>query len=148
MTYTRMSKAPTHLTAIFVAKDQPFELQSRPTPKSDPGKLLLAVKLVALSLANHIMRSQAFLVPSYLAILGFDISGLVLEVSDNVPTGTTDDGTGLFFQPGITRVAAYLAGFWKSGDQDYGVFQEGCFVPWQHAVTRILPSPLCTRPLG
>ncbi|KAJ3539746.1 hypothetical protein NM208_g5363 [Fusarium decemcellulare] len=123
----------THLAAVSPAKGQPFELQTRSTPKPGPGELLIAVKSVALNPADVLMRDGLF-IPTYPTVIGFDISGLVLEVGDSVPTGPTDDAPGPFFQPGITRVAAYAASFWKSFGPDYGAFQEKCLVPWQHAV--------------
>ncbi|KAJ9299275.1 hypothetical protein DTO271G3_2897 [Paecilomyces variotii] len=116
----------THLAAVSLAKGQPFELQTRSTPKPGPDELLIAVKSVALNPADTYMRDQGLFIPSYPTVIGFDMSGLVLEVGDNVPTAS--------FQPGITRVAAYAAFFWKSCDPDYGAFQERCLVPWQHAV--------------
>ncbi|KAJ9194371.1 hypothetical protein DTO164E3_5349 [Paecilomyces variotii] len=116
----------THLAAVSLAKGQPFELQTRSTPKPGPDELLIAVKSVALNPADAYMRDQGLFIPSYPTVIGFDMSGLVLEVGDNVPTA--------LFRPGITRVAAYAAFFWKSCDPDYGAFQERCLVPWQHAV--------------
>ncbi|KAF7114475.1 hypothetical protein CNMCM5793_008779 [Aspergillus hiratsukae] len=116
----------THLAAVSPAKGQPFELQTRPTPKPGPDELLIAVKSVALNPADAYMRDQGLFIPTYPTVIGFDMSGLVLEVGDNVPTGA--------FRPGITRVAAYVASFWRSCDPDYGAFQERCLVPWQHAV--------------
>ena len=66
------------------------------------------------------------------------MSGLVLEIGDNVPTGgvgaADGDQGGLSFQPGVTRVAVYGSAFWRSWDPDYGIFQERCIVPWQHAL--------------
>lgn len=124
----------THLAAVCVAKGQPFEIQTRRTPKPGPGELLVAVKSVALNPADGLMRNLGVLISTYPTVIGFDISGLVLEVGDGVPTSTTDHDSGLFFQPGITRVAAYAASFWKSYDPNYGAFQERCLVPWQHAV--------------
>ena len=128
------SKMPTHLAAVSPAKGRPFELQTRPTPEPGPGELLIAVKSVALNPADSYMRNQGLFIPTYPTVIGFDISGLVLEIGDNVPTGNADDGPGLSFQPGITRVAAYAASFWRSCNPDYGAFQERCLVPWQHAV--------------
>ncbi|KAJ9264356.1 hypothetical protein DTO212C5_7191 [Paecilomyces variotii] len=116
----------THLAAVSLAKGQPFELQTRSTPKPGPDELLVAVKSVALNPADAYMRDQGLFIPSYPTVIGFDMSGLVLEVGDNVPTA--------LFRPDITRVAAYAAFFWKSCDPDYGAFQERCPVPWQHAV--------------
>ncbi|KAH8433478.1 zinc-binding alcohol dehydrogenase family protein [Aspergillus melleus] len=123
----------THLAAISPAKGQPFELQTRPTPKPGPDELLIAVKSVALNPADAIMRDQGLFIPTYPAVLGFDMSGLVLEVGSNVPTSTSEEGQTLSFRP-ETRVAAYAALVWKSCDPDYGPFQERCLVPWQHAV--------------
>lgn len=126
----------THLAAVSPARGQPFELQTRPTPNPGPGELLIAVKSVALNPADSHMRNQGLFIPTYPTVIGFDISGLVLEVGDKVPTGNADDddAPGVFFQPGITRVAAFAASFWRSCDPDYGAFQERCLVPWQHAV--------------
>ncbi|KAB8229609.1 zinc-binding alcohol dehydrogenase family protein [Aspergillus alliaceus] len=124
----------THLAAVSPAKGKLFELRTRPTPKPGPDELLIAVKSVALNPADAYMRDQGLFIPTYPTVIGFDISGLVLEVGDNVPTGATDNGPVPFFRPGITRVAAYAASFWKSCDPDYGAFQERCLVPWQHAV--------------
>lgn len=126
----------THLAAVSPAKGHPFELQTRPTPTPGPGELLIAVKSVALNPADSHMRNQGLFIPTYPTVIGFDISGLVLEVGDQVPTGNADDdgSSGVYFQPGITRVAAYAASFWKSYGPNYGAFQERCLVPWQHAV--------------
>lgn len=124
----------THLAAVSIAKGEPFEVQTRPTPKPGPDELLIEVKSVALNPADGHMRDKGLLIPTYPTVIGFDLSGLVLEVGDNVPVGATDEGPGPFFRPGITRVAAYAASFWKSYDPNYGVFQERCLVPWQHAM--------------
>ncbi|KAJ5719292.1 hypothetical protein N7493_007747 [Penicillium malachiteum] len=123
-----------HLAAVCLAKGQPFELQTRPTPKPCPGELLIAVKSVALNPADCIMRAQGLFIPSHPTVIGFDVAGLVLEVGDNVPVNTTDDESSPSFRPGVTRVAAYAASFWRSFDPDYGIFQERCLVPWQHAI--------------
>ncbi|EIT80264.1 putative alcohol dehydrogenase [Aspergillus flavus] len=117
-----------HLAAISPAKGGPFELETRPTPKPGPDELLIAVKSVALNPADAIMRDQGLFISTYPTVIGFDMSGLVLEVGDNVPAS---------YQPG-TRVAAYAASVWKSCDPNYGPFQERCLVPWQHAV--LLPE--------
>ncbi|KAF4495898.1 Zinc-binding alcohol dehydrogenase domain containing protein cipB [Fusarium agapanthi] len=117
----------THLAAICPGRGQPFQVQPRSTPKPGPDELLIAVKSVALNPADVIMRDQGLFITEYPAVIGFDMSGLVLEVGQNVPAG--DDG----FQPG-SRVAAYSASAWKGCAPDYGPFQEKFLVPWQHAV--------------
>ncbi|GAW19440.1 hypothetical protein ANO14919_089270 [Xylariales sp. No.14919] len=124
----------THLAAAFVAKGEPLELQTRPTPKPGPGELLIEVKSVALNPADGIMRETGLFIPAYPTVAGFDIAGLVIEVGDNVPVDTTDKASGPVFRPGITRVAAYAASVMKACDPDYGAFQERCLLPWQHAV--------------
>ena len=124
----------THQAAICLAKGQPFEVQSRPTPKPGPGELLIAVAAIALNPADHIMRELGLFIPSYPTVLGFDISGLVLELGEGVPQTASKGDTQTRFQPGVTRVAAYAAFAWSSGNADYGAFQEKCIVPWQHAV--------------
>lgn len=128
----------THLAAVSVAKGEAFKVQARPTPKPGPGELLIQVKSIALNPADNIMRAQGLFIPSYPTVIGFDISGLVLEVGEGVPISDTDEKMGLYFRPGMTKVAAYAASFWRSCNPDYGAFQERCLVPWQHAV--ILPD--------
>ncbi|WXC67254.1 hypothetical protein SNK03_013034 [Fusarium graminearum] len=121
----------THLAAVLKGKGQPFEIQSRLTPKPGPNELLVAVKSVAFNPADTFMRSQGFFITEYPTVTGFDMAGIVLEAGENVPTG--DDKSSLCFQPG-TRVVAYSASAWRSCAPDYGAFQEKCLVPWQHAV--------------
>lgn len=128
----------THLAAVSVAKGEAFKVQTRPTPKPGPGELLIKVKSIALNPADNIMRTQGIFIPTYPTVIGFDMSGLVLEVGEDIPISDIDEKTGLCFRPGMTRVAAYAASFWRSCNPDYGAFQERCLVPWQHTV--ILPN--------
>ncbi|KAI6089621.1 GroES-like protein [Hypoxylon rubiginosum] len=123
----------THLAAVSPSKGQRFEIRSRPTPKPGPGEILIAVKSVAVNPADVRIRNEGLFIPTYPTVVGFDVSGLVLEIGDDVPTDASDHSSPSF-QPGITRVAAYTATYWKSCDPDYGAFQERCLVPWQHAV--------------
>lgn len=116
---------PTHLAAILPSKSSPLTLTTRPTPTPGPNDLLIAVKSIAVNPADTIMRDTGLFIPSYPTVIGFDLSGLVLEVGTNVPK---------HIHPGITRIAAYSASVWKGCDPDYGAFQEKCLVPWQHAV--------------
>ncbi|KAL4982006.1 chaperonin 10-like protein [Aspergillus falconensis] len=120
----------THLAAFTCGKGQPLRLQRRPTPSPGPGELLIAVESIALNPADVIMRDQGLFIQAYPTVTGFDMAGLVLKVGDTVPPS---------FQPG-TRVAAYSASVWTECNPDYGVFQERCLVPWQHATA--LPEGL------
>ncbi|OAA54697.1 Alcohol dehydrogenase superfamily, zinc-containing [Cordyceps fumosorosea ARSEF 2679] len=124
-------KMSTHLAAVSVAQGRPLEVRSRPTPKPGPGELLLAVKSVALNPADTLMRGTGLFIQAYPTVIGLDVAGVVLEVGDGVPTEPTADG--VFFRPGVTRAVAYSGAVWQACDPDYGVFQERCLVPWQHA---------------
>ncbi|KAJ5517680.1 Polyketide synthase enoylreductase [Penicillium expansum] len=93
----------THLAAVSLAKGEPFEVQTRPTPKPGPDELLIEVKSVALNPADAHMRDQGLFIATYPTVIGFDISGLVLDVGDNVPVSAIEESPGPFFQPGITR---------------------------------------------
>ncbi|KAI7464458.1 hypothetical protein KC351_g15459 [Hortaea werneckii] len=124
----------THLAAVATGKGQRLVVQSRRTPKPGPDELLVQVKAVGLNPADHIMRDQGLFIRSYPTVLGFDISGLVLEIGDNVRQRLHPDNTTPVYQAGMTRIAAYAAAVFKSCDPDYGAFQEICLVPWQHAV--------------
>lgn len=99
----------THLAAVATGRGQPLVVQSRRTPKPGPDELLVQVKAVGLNPADHIMRDQGLFIRSYPSVLGFDISGLVLEVGNNVRSRTVTDKTTPVFQAGITRIAAYAA---------------------------------------
>ncbi|GAQ40812.1 hypothetical protein AtubIFM57143_011127 [Aspergillus tubingensis] len=116
---------PTHHAAILPSKSTPLTLTTRLTPTPGPNDLLIAVKSIALNPADTTMRDTGLFIPSYPTVIGFDLSGLVLEVGTNVPK---------HFHPGITRIAAYSASVWKACDPNYGAFQEKCLVPWQHVV--------------
>ncbi|XWW96032.1 hypothetical protein V2A60_004002 [Cordyceps javanica] len=122
-----------HLAAVAVAQGQPLQVQSRSTPKPGAGELLLAVKSIALNPADTLMRNAGVFIQKYPTVIGFDVAGVVLEVGEGVPTKSTDNEHGVFFQSGITKVAAYSGAVWQGCDPDYGIFQERCLVPWQHA---------------
>ncbi|KAJ6781185.1 hypothetical protein PWT90_05962 [Aphanocladium album] len=128
----------THLAAVSVAKGQPLEVQSRATPRPGPGELLLAVKSIALNPADTHMRDAGVFIQNYPTIIGFDVAGIVLEVGEGVAVKPSDNEQGTFFEAGTTKVAAYSGAVWQGCDPDYGVFQERCLVPWQHAA--VLPS--------
>lgn len=136
----------THIAAVSVAQGQPLEVQSRPTPKPGPGELLLAVRAVALNPADTLMRSAGIFIQTYPTIIGFDAAGIVLEVGEGVPLKPSDNEHGIYFEPGVTRVAAYSGAVWQGCDPDYGIFQERCLVPWQHAAP--LPDDFPSWPLA
>ncbi|KAK4212077.1 chaperonin 10-like protein [Rhypophila decipiens] len=126
----------THLAAVLPSPGQPLTIHERATPKPGPNELLIAVKSIALNPADVIIGEDTTgqfipLARDGEIILGFDLSGLVLDVGENVPSKAR-------FQQGKTRIAAYSASFWRSWDPNYGALQQRCLVPWQHCV--ILPD--------
>lgn len=127
---------PTHLAAFVPSAGHSLVIQPRPTPTPGPNELLVAVKSIALNPADAIMRNTGLFLPSHPTVIGFDFSGLVIAVGDDVPTA--DSAGRPCFEAGVTRVAAYSASFWRGWGADYGAFQEMCVVPWQHVV--VLPG--------
>jgi NADPH:quinone reductase-like Zn-dependent oxidoreductase len=129
----------THLAAMFTGPGQPFQIKARTTPTPGPDDLLIAVKSIALNPADHLIGTHGLFIKDYPTVIGFDISGLVLAIGSNVPTGTTSSDD-LHFEAGVTRVACYTASFWRDWNPNYGAFQQRVLVPWQHAVP--LPAGL------
>ncbi|KAJ5899571.1 hypothetical protein N7495_004315 [Penicillium taxi] len=74
-----------------------FKLQTRPTPKPGPDKLLIAVKSVALNPADAYMRDQGLFIPMYPMVIGFDMAGLVREVGNNVPKSNTSSSDSMLY---------------------------------------------------
>lgn len=128
------------MAAVTLALGEPFKVQRRDTPKPGPGDLLVAVKSVAINPADAIMRDNGLFVSTIPTVLGFDVSGIVMETGANVPTESTGDSTRPSFRPGSTRIAAYSAAVWRSSNPDYGIFQEMCLIPWQHAT--VIPNDM------
>ncbi|OTA89067.1 hypothetical protein M434DRAFT_79785 [Hypoxylon sp. CO27-5] len=109
----------THLAAVATGKAQPLKVQERQTPKPGPDELLLEVKSIALNPIDWKMRDFGFNVAGYPAVLGSDISGVVLEAGSNSPD---------VFKPG-SRVTAFAPAFFVKGSPDYGAFQKRAVVP-------------------
>lgn len=105
----------THLAAILPEKGGPFTVGKRSTPEPGPNDILIQVKAVALNPIDQYQRDFGIpLVPIYPAVLGCDVSGVVVKVGSQVSDGPA---------PG-TRVLALASSFYQNGLPDYGAFQE------------------------
>jgi hypothetical protein len=75
-----------HLTAISRAKGTSFELTHHPTPTLGPNDLLIEVKSIALNPIDHYQRDYGFPpITYYPAVLGSDISGIVISIGSPCP---------------------------------------------------------------
>ncbi|RAL68121.1 hypothetical protein DID88_008833 [Monilinia fructigena] len=66
------------------------------------------------------MRDNGFVIASYPAIPGSDISGIVVAAGSSVPAAGPKIGT---------RVTALAPAFFMQGDPDHGAFQKKVLVP-------------------
>jgi NADPH:quinone reductase-like Zn-dependent oxidoreductase len=113
----------THLAAVLHAKGTPLTIEKRTTPTPGPRELLISVQCIALNPVDVIMRDVGYMITSYPAIPGSDISGTVLSIGTDAPSMTPKVGS---------RVLAMAPAFYKQGNPDYGGFQTRVVVPVQN----------------
>ncbi|KAI1475728.1 hypothetical protein K445DRAFT_314017 [Daldinia sp. EC12] len=113
----------THLAAFLPEKGQPIEVREKQTLKPGPDELLIDVKAIALNPIDWKQRDFGFAIASYPAVIGSDISGVVLEAGSNVSAT---------FKPG-TRATAFAPTFFAQGAPDYGAFQQRPIIPATNA---------------
>lgn len=109
-----------HLAAILPSPASALQVIHRPTPTPGPAELLIQVKSIALNLIDWAMRDHGIFLTSYPAIVGSDISGIVISAGSSVPSDAPKPGT---------RVSAAAPCFFYHGAPDYGAFQEYVLVP-------------------
>ncbi|KAF7871684.1 hypothetical protein EAF04_003791 [Stromatinia cepivora] len=109
-----------HLAAIIPDKGGPLKIVHRPTPTPGPTELLIEVRSIACNPIDHYMRDHGFVIASYPAIPGSDISGIVVAAGSSVPAAAPKVGT---------RVTAFAPAFFMQGDPDHGAFQKKVLVP-------------------
>lgn len=107
--------AEKHQAAILPQKGGPLSLGDRATPEPGPNEVLIEVKAVALNPVDYYQRDFGMPpVPSYPAVVGSDVAGLVAKVGSNVsdapPTGS--------------RAIAFASSFYQNGSPDHGAFQK------------------------
>jgi len=116
--------AEQHLATVLSSKDSGLKIIHRPTPTPGPAELLIKVKSIALNLIDWGMRDQGIFLTSYPAVVGSDISGIVISAGSSVPSDAPKPGT---------RVSAFAPCFFHHGAPDYGAFQEYVLVPAENA---------------
>ena len=74
-----------HQAAILSQKGGPLSVGERTTPEPGPNEVLIEVKAVALNPVDCWQRDLGMPpVPSYPAVIGSDVAGLIAKVGSNV----------------------------------------------------------------
>lgn len=115
-----------HQAAVLVKVGQPFEVEERTTPHPGPNQLLIEVHSIAMNPVDHFQRDYGFHVSHTPAILGSDISGIVVAAGSSVSESLAKVGN---------RVTASARAFYAEGEPDYGAFQKYVIVPAGNAAT-------------
>ena len=104
-----------HQAAILPQKGGPLSVEDRPTPEPGPDEVLIEVKAVALNPVDYWQRDLGMPpVPSYPAVVGSDVAGLVAKVGSNVSNAP----------PSGSRAIAFASSFYQDGSSDHGAFQK------------------------
>lgn len=104
-----------HQAAILPQKGGPLTVVERATPEPGPNEILIEVKAVALNPVDYYQRDMGMPpVPSYPAVVGSDVAGLVAKVGANV-SGAPSVGS---------RAIAFASSFYQNGSPDHGAFQK------------------------
>ncbi|MCJ1409925.1 hypothetical protein MMC19_004009 [Ptychographa xylographoides] len=120
-----------HQAAVLLYKGGPLSVVNRITPEPGPNEVLIEVKAVAVNPVDHFQRDLGMPpIPSYPAVVGSDVAGLVVKAGSNVfnalPTGS--------------RAIAFASSFYQGGSPDHGAFQK--FVLAQSECVIALPNSL------
>lgn len=104
-----------HQAAILPQKGGPLSVEDRATPEPGPNEVLIEVKAVALNPVDYYQRDFGMPpVPSYPAVVGSDVAGLVAKVGSNVSNAP----------PSGSRAIAFASSFWQNGSPNHGAFQK------------------------
>ena len=104
-----------HQAAIIPQKGVPLSVVDRATPEPGPNDVLIEVKAIALNPVDYFQRDLGMPpIPSYPAVVGSDVAGLVVKVGSNVSNAPS---------PG-SRAIAFASSFYQGGSQDHGAFQK------------------------
>lgn len=123
--------AQQHRAAVLPHKGGPLKITYRSTPEPGSNEILIQVKAVALNPVDYAQRDFGMPpVPSYPAVVGSDVAGLVAKVGSGVSN---------MLQPG-SRVIAFASSFYQGGSPDYGACQE--YVLAQAEGVTLLPDAL------
>ena len=104
-----------HQAAILPQKGGPLSVVDRATPEPGPNDVLIEVRAIALNPVDYFQRDFGMPpVPSYPAVVGSDVAGLVVKVGSNVSNAP----------PSGSRAIAFASSFYQGGSQDHGAFQK------------------------
>ena len=104
-----------HQAAILPQKGGPLSVVDRDTPEPGPNDVLIEVKAIAVNPVDYYQRDFGLPpIPSYPAVVGSDVAGIVVKVGSNV-SGVPPTGS---------RVIAFASSFYQDGSQDHGAFQK------------------------
>ena len=105
----------THPAAILPQKGGPLSVVDRATPEPGPNDVLIEVRAIALNPVDYYQRDFGMPpIPSYPAVVGSDVAGLVVNVGSNVSNAP----------PSGSRAIAFASSFYQGGSQDHGAFQK------------------------
>ena len=107
--------AEKHQAAILPQKGGPLSVIDRATPEPGPNDVLIEAKAIAVNPVDYYQRDLGLPpIPSYPAVVGSDVAGLVVKVGSNVSNAP----------PSGSRVIAFASSFYQGGSQDHGAFQK------------------------
>ncbi|MCJ1377128.1 hypothetical protein MMC17_000220 [Xylographa soralifera] len=120
-----------HQAALLPQKGGPLSVGDRATPEPGPNEILIEVKAVALNPVDQWQRDLGMPpVPSYPAVVGSDVAGIVAKVGSNVSKAPLSG----------SRVIAFASSFYQNGSPDHGAFQKYTLAQSEGVIT--LPDNL------
>ena len=123
--------AEKHQAAILSQKECPLSVVDRATPEPGPNDVLVKVRAIAVNPVDRFQRDFGMPpVPSYPAVVGSDVAGLVVKVGSHVSS----------VPPSGSRVIAFASSFYQGGSPDHGAFQEYVLAPAEGVIA--LPEAL------
>lgn len=88
----------------------------RATPEPGSNEILVEAKSIAINPVDYSQRDMGLPpIPSYPAVVGSDVAGVVVKVGTNVRANAPKPGS---------RVIAFASAFYNGGSQDHGAFQK------------------------
>ena len=104
-----------HQAAILPQKGGPLSVVDRATPEPGPNDVLIEVRAIAQNPVDYYQRDLGMPpIPSYPAVVGSDVAGLVVKVGSNVSNAPTVG----------SRAIAFASSFYQEGSPDHGAFQK------------------------
>ncbi|KAH7140870.1 chaperonin 10-like protein [Dactylonectria macrodidyma] len=123
-----MAEQSTHSAVFLPALAKDLVLGKRDTPSPGPGEVLIRNHAIAVNPIDWKRQLSGFMIQSFPAILGADVSGIVTEVGPSVT----------IVKPG-DRVFALSHSF-STGNNDHAAYQEYTIV--QAAATTVMPQDM------